>query len=102
MGISSDPKKKLFCPNDCVYATETMTRRIITSSIPNVVGKVWAGDWFKKTYGHDIGEASQGAVNERSQYEKEKMALEEKGIRMTHKSRQVDGKDRISLRKKDD
>jgi len=107
MRISVDPSTKVECPNcweraDTDELEPTMTRRIVASSIPNVVGKVWAGDWFKKTYGHDISEGAQGAVNARARYESEKKALEEKGIRMTHQSRQVDGKDRISLNKKDD
>ena len=102
LNISSDPQKRLFCPNVCVYATPTMTRRIISPSIPRVVGKVWAGDWFKDTYGHDIGEAAQGAVNEKRDYEREKMKLKVDGVNITHRSRQVDGKDRISIKEKEE
>lgn len=107
MRISVNPSTKVECP-DCWERADTdeleptMTRRIVASSIPESVGKVWAGDWFKKTYGHDIGEASQAAADSRAAYEREKADLEAKGIRMRHQSRQLDGKNRISLREKDE
>ena len=107
LNISSDPSRPIHCPM-CQYKDSngdfvpTMTRRIIVSSIPNAVGKVWAGDWYKKTYGHDIGEGAQGAVDAKKNYEQEKMKLKADGVNIAHKSRQIDGKDRISIKKREE
>jgi hypothetical protein len=79
-------------------------RRIIASK-PAVHGfKVWAGDWFKKTYGHDLNEGAERKAKERLEYEKELDSLKkDHGITITHKSRQVGGEDRIKVPdKKDD
>lgn len=51
--ISFEPKKKLKC-EEC--DKEEMVRRILRCQFPEKVGKVYAGDWFKKTYGYDIRE----------------------------------------------
>ena len=64
---------------------------------PEKVGKVWAGDWFKKQYGREIGEAAQDKVDEKKRYERQKVKLKEDGINITHKSRQVGGADRIKI-----
>jgi hypothetical protein len=80
-------------------------KRIIASgaTIPKVVGRVWAGDWFKKTYGHDLTESAHERVKARKEYDREHAKLKEEGINITHKSRQVGGKDRIRIPdKKDD
>lgn len=49
--ISTDPKKLLGC--ECGYTMRRVMR------VPGAVKgfKTFAGDWFKKTYGHDVGEA---------------------------------------------
>jgi len=49
--MSFDPKQKF----SCSMCLGEMTRRIITSVFPEKVGKVFAGDWFKKTYGSELG-----------------------------------------------
>jgi len=91
--ISTDPK--LLFPCECGY---TM-RRIITlgAKFPEKVGRVWAGDWFKKTYGFDMGDAASRKGQEKMDYDANKIKLEEEGIKITHKSRQVGGDDRISI-----
>jgi len=96
--ISTDPKAIQAC--ECGY-----TMRRIIASTPAFNGfKVWAGDWFKKTYGHDITEGAQRKAKERLEYEKELDNLKkDHGINITHKSRQVGGVDRIKVPdKKDD
>lgn len=90
--ISTDPKKFFACR--CGY---TMHRTIVVAQFPEKVGKVWAGDWFQKTYGHDISEGSVKETEKVKAYNKEKADLEVKGVRIRHKSRQVGGKDRISI-----
>lgn len=54
--ISFDPKIKLACRYSHNGTEFTMTRRIGTPSFPSNCNKVFAGDWFKKTYGFEIGE----------------------------------------------
>lgn len=95
--ISTDPKAIQEC--ECGY---TMKR--IIASTPAVKGfKVWAGDWFEKEYGHDMAEGAMRRVEERKQYEKELDKLKKDGVEITHRSRQVGGKDRIKIPdKKDD
>ena len=66
--MSYDPSIKIFCP-ECDNTTPTMTRRIISSEIPKAVGKVFAGDWFKETYGTELGEA---CIDEATQQESRK------------------------------
>ena len=63
LSISFNPKKKLLCnmcsdehPDVRPYPEFTMTRRIGKPSFPANCNKVFAGDWFKKTYGYDIGD----------------------------------------------
>lgn len=92
--ISTDPKKTFRC-FECGYAM----RRIIVSGaqFPEKVGRVWAGDWFKKTYGHDMTEGAERRVREREKYEKDKKDLAKEGFRFSHKSRQVGGKNRIKI-----
>lgn len=98
--MSTDPKQL----RDCAECDGKCKRIIVSGAVvPKVVGKVWAGDWFKKTYGHDMFEGADRMVSERRDYEREKKNLEKDGVRITHKSRQVGGKDRISIPdKKDD
>jgi hypothetical protein len=80
----------------------TMTRRIGRALFPEKVGRVWAGDWFKKTYGHDIDEVAKQRGRERMEHDAQKLKLEQDGVKITHKSRQVGGKDRISVPDKKD
>jgi predicted nucleic acid-binding Zn ribbon protein len=96
--ISTDPKKIFPC--ECGY---TMSRIIVPGALfPEKVGKVWAGDWFKKTYGHDISEAAKQKGQERMEYDAAKLKLEQDGVKISHKSRQVGGKDRIIVPDKKD
>ena len=67
--ISSDPKEKRVC-EDC--SKVTMTRRIGKPQFPKTVGKVFAGDWYKKTYGQDVGDA----YMEKAQQQESKKILE--------------------------
>ena len=57
--ISSDPSERRWCKL-CHEPDEehTMTRRIGKSQFPKNVGKVFAGDWYKKTYGIELGQGS--------------------------------------------
>ena len=61
--MSFDPAKKLFC-SECSNTTPSMTRRIGRPSFPTNVGKVFAGDWYKKQYGHELGEGSMNAAQQ--------------------------------------
>lgn len=101
--ISSDPSEKRWCKM-CHEPDEesTMTRRIGRALFPEKVGRVWAGDWFKKTYGHDIDEVAKQRGRERMEHDAQKLKLEQDGVKITHKSRQVGGKDRISVPDKKD
>ena len=91
--ISTDPKKLFNC--ECGYTT---SRIIVPGALfPETVGRVWAGDWFKKQYGRDIGEAAKERGQKRMEYDAEKLKLEDEGVRIRHESRQVGGKDRISV-----
>lgn len=91
--ISTDPKKFFGC--ECGY---TMKRIIVAGAqFPEKVGRVWAGDWFKKTYGQDIGEAARERADDKMRYDADKLKLKEDGINITHKSRQVGGLDRIKI-----
>lgn len=97
--ISTDPKQLYEC--ECGYSM----KRIITpgAQFPEKVGKVWAGDWFRKTYGHDIGEGAERKIREKESYERERRVLERDGVKITHRSRQVGGTNRIKIPdKKDD
>lgn len=93
--ISSDPQKRYDC-EECGQG-HGMSRRIVKSSIPKTVGHVWAGDWFKQTYGHDMADVARQRAREKMEYDAEKLKLEQDGVKITHRSRQVGGKDRISI-----
>ena len=72
--ISSDASIKFdcrFCASAPPFPTETMSRRIIKSQFPEKVGREWAGDWFKKTYGHDIGERDRAFASEQAELDKQ-------------------------------
>jgi len=97
--ISTDPKKKMCC--ECGY---TMGRIIVSGAqFPETVGRVWADDWFKKTYGRDMSESASERSKEKMRYDADKLKLKEDGVNITHKSRQVGGDDRIKVpdKKKD-
>jgi len=56
--MSSDPEERLWC-RECPNSVEmTMTRRIGKPRIGKISNKVYAGDWYKKQYGHELGEGS--------------------------------------------
>lgn len=99
--ISTDPKKTF----ECFECGDSMKRIIVAGAqFPEKVGKVWAGDWFKKTYGKDMGDEARRRADQKVQYDAEKLKLEQDGVKITHRSRQVDGDKRISIpdKKKDD
>lgn len=98
--MSSDPKAKLDC-GDC-GEEESMTRRIGVAQFPEKVGKVWAGEWFKKTYGHDMTEGTARKAREKAEMDRERRALEKDGVKFKFRSKQVGGKDRIIIPDKDD
>jgi putative FmdB family regulatory protein len=63
--MSTDPEKKMPCPA-CFGAK---SYRVITRA-PMVNGlKVFAGDWFKKTYGHELGEDGMTALEKKKDFE---------------------------------
>lgn len=62
--ISTDPAQ-LF---PCVCGSE-MSRGIIRQG--EVTGlKTFAGDWFKKTYGHELGEDGMSAAEKKADYQR--------------------------------
>ena len=98
--ISSDPKEQFECSCGADVCDQI---RVISKSGSFKGFKVWAGDWFKKTYGHDMGDGAAQRVSEREQYDKDKAAAEKDGAKFTFKSKQVGGQDRIKVPdKKDD
>lgn len=97
--ISTDPKKLLVC--ECGYTMKRIIRP--GAEFPKNVGRVWAGDWFRKTYGHDMGETSERRAAEKAQFDKDRAIAEKDGAKFKFRSRQVGGKDRIIVPdKKDD
>jgi len=68
--ISFDPKIKLHCL-DC-NKEDKMTRRIGKPSFPKNCNMVRAGDWYKKTYGHELGAGSM----EKAQQQEDRKTLE--------------------------
>lgn len=82
--ISTDPKKMMSC--DCGYI---MKRAIIVSQFPEKVGKVWADDWYKKTYGHGLGERDKSYASEQAALDKEVKELKsEYGISVNAESKE--------------
>jgi len=65
--ISTDPNKCFGCTK-CINGT---TRRIHTTKPSATIGlKTFAGDWFKKTYGHELGEDGQSNEAKRRDFQK--------------------------------
>ena len=67
MPISTNPKLSLYCPS--CELDGTMTRRISVAQFPKEVGKVFAGDWYKKEYGHEIGSNADDKVQQKKDWE---------------------------------
>jgi len=63
--ISTNPKKTFAC--ECGYTMKRVIKFI--PQMPENVNKVFAGDWYKKEYGHDLGE---GSLNKAQQAEDRK------------------------------
>jgi putative FmdB family regulatory protein len=61
--ISTDPSKLLECP-----CGGEMFRSVISQGPVNGL-KTFAGDWFKKTYGHELGEDGMSAAEKKADYE---------------------------------
>lgn len=66
--ISSDPKQLLESPGHKVYC-DGLYKRIMRpfGSIKGL--RVFAGEWFKKTYGHDMGEAYEDKARQKEDRE---------------------------------
>lgn len=82
--ISTSPGKHFDCTN--CESKETMTRRISKPAGHQGL-KVWAGDWFKKTYGHDMGEAAAKKASVLDEHRKEVRELrKDYGINLKEKA----------------
>jgi putative FmdB family regulatory protein len=85
--ISSDPKEKLQC-GSCKKLT--MERRISLPARP-MGFKVWAGDWYKKTYGQEIGERDKNYASEQAKIDKAAKELKKQyGIEIKHESKRIE------------
>jgi putative FmdB family regulatory protein len=60
--MSTDPALEFPCPK---CGNGKMFRSVILCRPPNGL-KVFAGDWFKKTYGHEIGEDGETAAEKKA------------------------------------
>lgn len=78
--MSSNPNDRRWCKL-CREPDEekTMTRRIGVCSFPKNVGKVFAGDWYKKTYGQELG----ADAMDKSRQAEDKKTLEREFRKMT-------------------
>lgn len=73
--ISSDPKQLLENPGHRIVCDGSYKR--IMRPFNSIKGlRVFAGDWFKKTYGHDMGEAYEDASRQKKDFETMKRELE--------------------------
>lgn len=61
LAISTDPSKQFPCEKCCGF----MDRVPITPG-PVTGLKTFAGDWFKKTYGHEIGGDGESAAQQKA------------------------------------
>ena len=61
--ISTDPKEIQVC--ECGWAM----KRIITGTFSFKGFKTFAGDWFKKAYGHDMADPYMDKVRQKEDYE---------------------------------
>jgi len=65
--ISTDPAKPLVCEHcgDLAY-------RYMGSNKPSATNglKTFAGDWFRKTYGHELGEDGQSAAEKKRDFQR--------------------------------
>lgn len=65
--ISSDPSAEL----ECSTCKGSLVRKVGLIAPTAFKGfKVFAGDWFKKTYGHEIGEDGETAAEAKRDFEK--------------------------------
>ena len=73
--ISSDPKQLLLSPGHQVHCKGAYTR--IMRPFNSIKGlRTFAGDWFKKTYGHDIAKPYEDASRQKEDFETMKRELE--------------------------
>lgn len=63
--------------------------------------KVWAGDWFKKTYGFDMLEGAYRKVAETEQYKKDVRELAKQDVHINPQSKEKTGNDRIKYKRKE-
>ena len=83
--ISTDPARLMAC--GCGYS---MKRVMIAAQIPNTVGKVWAADWYKKTYGHELGGKDSAYASEQKALDVQAAKLfKEEGIKIKTSSREA-------------
>jgi putative FmdB family regulatory protein len=61
--ISTDPQKLFCCPGCPDGTMRRMTGLINPAATLGL--KVFAGDWYKKTYGHELGEDGESAAEKK-------------------------------------
>lgn len=86
--ISTDPDRQMTCP-EC---GGPMNRSVTIAQFPTTVGKVFAADWFKKQYGHELGERDKQYADEQKKIDREAADfLAKENIKMNLQSRQIKG-----------
>ena len=82
--MSTDPKKRFDC-KEC-DGEQSMTRRI-SKPAGHKGFKVWAGDWYKKTYGRDLGEGAHERASRIAEHRREvKRLRKDHGINLKEKA----------------
>jgi hypothetical protein len=65
--------------------------RVISMPSKPMGFKVWAGDWFKKTYGHDMGERDKAYASEQAALDEQVRQLKrDHGISVDAKAKRKD------------
>lgn len=85
MSINTDPSFPIQCERCNLF---TMTRRVTRGFFGGL--KTYAGDWFKKQYGHDIGERDANYASEQAALDKQVKELKKDyGINVQEKAKEV-------------
>lgn len=71
--ISFDPKIKFQC--DKCATPKSLSRRISASQVPRNTTAVYAGDWYKETYGEEIGQKDLEHADQQRALERERKEL---------------------------
>lgn len=65
--ISTDPSKPIVCE----FCGQNSHRFMGSNKPSGTTGlKTFAGDWFKKTYGHELGEDGQSAAEKKRDFQR--------------------------------